>query len=258
MIKAGIMVEEIKAASAKMENSLQLAVYATISRELGDERWVKEKLESQIHTFEGYEQKQALRILLGIGSIDALAFIVEHSELLDDYREYNFCFSDVNAATLLIQVIDICHQHKFNNDYANTSIITSLEKIAISNEESLKEVKRVIRGLISKDVYYKYLNRYLIQFENKYYESHSPIKSIEQVINMIDNDIPSEENSVKATNQAPVYISYNWENNSDHTVNHLCTVFVLRGINYCRDKQNCHYLDNIKAFMNSICLNAFP
>lgn len=252
MIKAGIMVEEIKAASAKMENSLQLAVYATISRELGDERWVKEKLESQIHTFEGYEQKQALRILLGIGSIDALAFIVEHSELLDDYREYNFCFSDVNAATLLIQVIDICHQHKFNNDYANTSIITSLEKIAISNEESLKEVKRVIRGLISKDVYYKYLNRYLIQFENKYYESHSPIKSIEQVINMIDNDIPSEENSVKATNQAPVYISYNWENNSDHTVNHLCTVFVLRGINYCRDKQNCHYLDNIKAFMNSI------
>ena len=69
---------------------------------------------------------------------------------------------------------------------------------------------------------------------------------------MIDNDMPSEENSIKARNQTPVYISYNWEDNSDHTVNHLCTVFELRRINYRRDKQNCHYLDNIKTFMNSI------
>lgn len=252
MIKSDIMVEEMKAASDKMEKSLQLTVYATICKDLGDENWVKEKLEPKIHIFEGYDQKQALRILLGIGSIDALAYIVEHSELLDDYQEYNFCFADVNATTLLIQVIDICHQHKYNNDYANPSIITSLEKIAIRDEESLKEVKRVIRELIGKDIYYKYLNRYLIQFENKYYDSHSPIKNIDQVINMIDNDMPSEENSIKARNQTPVYISYNWEDNSDHTVNHLCTVFVLRRINYSRDKQNCHYLDNIKTFMNSI------
>ena len=252
MIKSDIMVEEMKAASDKMEKSLQLTVYATICKDLGDEDWVKEKLEPKIHIFEGYDQKQALCILLGIGSIDALAYIVEHSELLDDYQEYNFCFADVNATTLLIQVIDICHQHKYNNDYANPSIITSLEKIAIRDEESLKEVKRVIRELIGKDIYYKYLNRYLIQFENKYYDSHSPIKNIDQVINMIDNDMPSEENSIKARNQTPVYISYNWEDNSDHTVNHLCTVFELRRINYRRDKQNCHYLDNIKTFMNSI------
>jgi len=252
MIKSGIMVKEMKAVSDKMENSLQLAIFATICKNYGDEDWVKEKLESKIPIFEGYEQKQALRILLGIGSIDALAYVVEHSELLDDVLEYNFCYSDVNAATLLIQVLDICHQHKYNNNYTNTSIITSLEKIAVRNEESLNEVKRGIRGLINKDQYYKYLNRYLIQFENKYYESHSLIKRIEQVINMIDNDIPSEENSIKVQNQTPVYISYNWENHSDHIVNHLCTVFDLRGINYYRDKQNCHYLDNIKAFMNSI------
>lgn len=252
MIKSDIMVEEMKAASDKMEKALQLTVYASVCKNFGDEDWVKEKLEPKIDIFEGYIQEQALRILLGIGSIDALAYIVEHSELLDNYREYNFCFSDVNATTLLIQVIDICHQHKYNNDYANPSIITSLEKIAIRDEESLKEVKRVIRELIGKDIYYKYLNRYLIQFENKYYDSHSPIKNIDQVINMIDNDMPSEENSIKARNQTPVYISYNWEDNSDHTVNHLCTVFVLRRINYSRDKQNCHYLDNIKTFMNSI------
>lgn len=252
MIKSDIMVEEIKAVSDKMEKSLQLVVYATVCKDLGDEYWVKEKLEPQIHIFEGYEQIQALRILLGIGSMKALAYIVEKSELLNDYREYNFCFSDVNAATLLIQVLDICHQHKYNNDYTNTSIITSLEKIAVRNEESLNEVKRVIKGLISKDVYYKYLNRYLIQFEHKYYESHLPIKNIEQVINIIDNDMPLEESNIKAQNQIPVYISYNWENNSDYTVNHLCTVFDLRKIDYCRDKRNCHYLDNIKAFMNSI------
>lgn len=197
MIKSDIMVEEIKATSDNMEKSLQLVVYATVCKDLKDEYWVKEKLEPKIHIFEGDEQKQALRILLGIGSMEALVYIVEHSEQLDDYREYNFCFSDVNAATLLIQVLDICHQHKYNNDYTNTSIITSLEKIAVRNEESLNEVKRVIKGLISKDVYYKYLNRYLIQFENKYYDNQSSVKSIEQVINIMNQTDVEDSKGIK-------------------------------------------------------------
>ena len=252
MIKSDIMVEEMKAASDKMENSLQLVVYATVCKNLKDENWIKEKLGSKIHIFEGYEQKQTLRILLGIGSMEALVYIVEHSELLDDYQEYNFCFSDVNAATLLIQVLDICHQHKYNNDYTNTSIITSLEKIAVRNEESLNEVKRVIKGLISKDVYYKYLNRYLILFENKYYENHSPVKSIEQAINMMNQTDMENSNGNKDDKMVPVYISYNWEKNSDNIVNHFCFVLEQYGIVYKRDKKDCHYTDNIKEFMNAI------
>lgn len=252
MLKASIMVEEIKAASAKMEPSHQLAVYATVCRELGDEKWVKEYLEPHIHTFEGYEQKEALRILLSIGSIDALAYVVEHFELLDDYREYNFSFANVNAATLLIQVLDICHQNKYNNDYINTSIIASLEKIAISDEESLNEVKRVIKELITKDKYYKYMNRYLIQFENKYFENHSHTKSIDEVLNMINHkDVEISEKS-KGSDVMPVYISYSWENNSDAIVNHFCFVLEQNGIVYKRDKKDCNYMDNIKVFMDSI------
>ena len=252
MLKSGIMVDEIKAASVKMETSQQLTVYATLCGDLDDEVWVKEQLEPRINTFEGYEQKQALRILLAIGSIDALAFIVEHSELLDDYREYNFCYSDVNAATLLTQVLDICHQHKYNFDYTNTSILTSLERIAVQNEESLNEVKRVIRVLISKDAYYKYLNRYLIQFENKYFENQSPVKSIEQVIGMIDQARMEETTDIKDDDVTPVYISYSWERNSDNTVNHFCYVLEQNGIAYKRDKKDCTYMDNIKEFMDSI------
>lgn len=252
MLKSGIMVEELKAASNKMETSLQLSVYATLCRDLGDERWVKEQLEPRINVYEGYEQKLAIRILLGIGSLEALTFVVEHSELLNDYRGYNFSYTDVNAATLLGQVLDICYKNKYNYDFANTSIITSLEKIAVQNEESLKEVKRVIRGLISKDAYYKYLNRYLIQFENKYFESHSPIKNIEQVIGMIDQT--SMEESVVFTDEdvAPVFISYSWEKNSDNIVNYLCYVLKQNGVVYKRDKTDCIYLDNIKEFMDSI------
>ena len=252
MIKADIMVNEIKTVTDKMAVTLQLAVCNTLCRELGDERWVKEKLESRIDAFEGYEQKQALRILLGIGSVDALAYIVEHYELLDDYRDYNFNYSDVNAATLLVQVLDICHQNRYNNDFTNTSIISSLEKIAVINEESLHEVKRVIRGLISKDGYYKYLNRYLIQFENKYYESHSPVKSIEQVIDMMNQAGMEEAKNIKDEELKPVYISYSWEKNSDNIVNHFCCVLDHFGITYKRDKKDCHYTDNIKEFMDSI------
>lgn len=148
--------------------------------------------------------------------------------------------------------MDICHKNKYNYDFANTSIITSLEKIAVQNEESLNEVKRVIRGLISKDAYYKYLNRYLIQFENKYFESHSPIKNIEQVIGMIDQ--ASMEESVVFTDEdvAPVFVSYSWEKNSDNIVNYLCYVLTQNGVVYKRDKKDCNYLDNIKEFMDSI------
>lgn len=252
MIKSGIMVDEIKAASDKMETSQQLAVYATVCKDLGERTWVKEKLEQRISSFEGYERKQAIRILLAIGCIDALAFIVEHPELLDDYREYNFCYSDVNAATLLIQVLDICHQQKYNYDHVNTSILTSLETIAVQNEESLNEVKRVIRGLIGKDAYYKFLNRYLILFENKYYENHSPIKSIEKVIDMMN--LVEMDDAIEQSDSAVtlVYISYSWEKNSDNIVNHFCFVLKQNGIAYKRDKKDCNYLDNIKEFMESI------
>ena len=252
MLKAGIMVNEIKAATDKMDVALQLAVCNAVCRELGDDRWVKGKLESRIDAYEGYEQKQALRILLGIGSVDALAYIVEHSELLDDYRDYNYNYSDVNAATLLVQVLDICHQNRYNNDYTNTSIISSLEKIAVLNEESLNEVKRVIRGLISKDGYYKYLNRYLIQFENKYYESHSPVKSIDQVIEMMNQADMVDIKNNKDDDVTPVYISYSWEKNSDNIVNHFCCVLDYHEITYKRDKKDCRYTDNIKEFMDSI------
>ena len=148
--------------------------------------------------------------------------------------------------------MDICHQHKYNNDYTNTSIISSLEKIAVRNEESLNEVKRVIRGLISKDVYYKYLNRYLIQFENKYYENHSPVKNIEQVINMMNQADMEDDYGIMDDKVTPVYISYSWEKNSDNIVNHFCFVLEQSGITYKRDKKDCHYMDNIKEFMNSI------
>ena len=252
MLKSGIMVDEIKAASDKMETSQQLAVYATICRDLGDITWVINKLEPRISVLEGYEQKQALRILLSIGSIDALAFLVEHFELLDDYREYNFCYSDVNAATLLIQVLDICHQHKYNYDHVNASILTSLETIAVQNEESLNEVKRVIRGLISKDAYYKYLNRYLIQFENKYYENHSPVKRIDKVIDMMNQADMNDAIEQNDGEVALVYISYSWEKNSDNIVNHFCFVLNQNGIDFKRDKKDCNYMDNIKEFMDSI------
>ena len=149
-------------------------------------------------------------------------------------------------------MLDICHQHKYNFDYTNTSILTSLEKIAVQNEESLNEVKRVIRGLISKEAYYKYLNRYLIQFENKFFENQSPVKSIEQVIDMMNQTDMEDAIGQSDGEVTLVYISYSWEKNSDNIVNHFCFVLKQNGIAYKRDKKDCTYMDNIKEFMDSI------
>ena len=49
-----------------------------------------------------------------------------------------------------------------------------------------------------------------------------------------------------------IFISYNWESGSAHVVDYLCFVLETEKIPYKRDRNDCHYLDNIKEFMNTI------
>lgn len=129
-----------------------------------------------------------------------------------------------------------------------SSIFDSLEKIAVSEEGSLKEVKDGLRKLTQKGAQYKYLNSYIISFENKYYAAYSGISDINEVIRIIDTDAPEAGRQ----EERGVYISYNWERNSANIVEFLCEVLKNKGIPFKQDKEDCHYTDNIKDFMNAL------
>ena len=97
-------------------------------------------------------------------------------------------------------------------------------------------------------------------FENKYYAFYPGISDIQSVIDLLRKDVKDiksgqeiGESVVYAdTVEDILYISYNWESGSQHTVDYLCYVLDTHGIPYKRDKKDCPYNDNIKDFMDTI------
>ena len=78
------------------------------------------------------------------------------------------------------------------------------------------------------------------------------------LFSMISHSEPQIMSEVERTEQVSqncdIYISYNWEKDSNNAANHLAAVLDHNGIKYLRDKKDCFYRDNIKEFM--MCLRA--
>lgn len=259
LIANRIKIDEIKAIANKMKDYDRINCYSILVKNGVDENWVKEQLEPVFRQFEGYDLKLALGLLLRIGSLDALGFLLTHPEFMKDVLNYNFVYDNPNATPLLCDLIQYNYENKLEDGpFVLTSILASLERIALKDEDSLKEVIQSMRKLTQKGEQYKYLNRYIISFEDKYYAGFYGIGDIKEVIKMIDSPstvkktIEEGEEAVEWKDNEGVYVSYNWESSSLHIVDYLCTVLENKGIPYKRDKKDCHYLDNIKEFMDSI------
>lgn len=253
MIKANIMIEEIKALSNKMTDSDKLTIYYHLLTERKQEKWINEKLEAQYQHFEDHNKVMALRILVTIGSMPALSYLTSNPKYLIEYQEYNFCYSDVNAVEKMTFILQYYHDNNMNDMFINRSILNSLEQVATTSESNLCEVKRRLKGLISKHDDFKYLNRYIIEFENKYYRQKHSISNIEEAISIIDMSEPKQDVLEQQEQQRePIYISYNWECTSSYIVDYFCTVLGSHNIPFSRDKKDCNYRENIKEFMNAI------
>lgn len=247
-IKGGIKLDEIKAATGKMKVSQRLFCYSSLVRNAAAEGWVRPRLETEYKKYDGYDLKRAVQLLLSICSLDALEYICSRPEMLKADDEYRFNYGSPNAIAPLCFIIGYCEENRIKEHFLMSSIFDSLEKIAVSEEGSLKEVKYQLRKLTQKGAQYKYLNSYIISFENKYYAAYSGISDINEVIRIIDADAPEAARQ----EERGVYISYNWERNSAHIVEFLCEVLENKGILFKRDKEACHYTDNIKVFMNAL------
>lgn len=215
LIKNGILIEELKLAAQKMELSETLDVYKALRSYTDNSSWIKQKLEPIFTKFDDYDKRTALSILTEIGSIKALDYINNHIELLKPNIEFYFQYDNILAASSLCSLIKNIFETKRNDYCILDSIFSSLEAIAIVSEENLKEVKKGLYTLTSSGSQFKFVNRYIINFENKYYIKNEGISDVNKVIEIIDTCMESIS-TVKPVDKTSanngdivVYISYN-------------------------------------------------
>lgn len=258
IIKSGIMIEKIMAATSMMKASDRLFCYSSLARNAGQEEWVKKKLEAEFKSFDDYDLKRALQQLLSLGSMEALDYLISHTGLVISGDDYHFNYDNPNAVPSLCFFIGHYYEHKLDGHFMLSSILNSLEKIAIKSQDSLMEVKRYLGLLTQKNERFKYLNRYIISFEDKFYASNQGIGDITVAMKKVDdvenkNMQAGERDEMTEINEDDcIYVSYNWESASKNIVEFLCFVLETNKIPFKRDKKDCHYLDNIKEFMDTI------
>lgn len=261
LVKGRLMIDEIKAASRSMSVSDKLFCYTSIHRNISDDDWVKKELEPEFKNYTGYELSKAVRLLISMGSLDGLDYLVKYPDMMETGEDFFFNYATPNAIPSLCYFVKYCQEHKIDGIHTSNSIMTSLERIALLSEDALKEVKQYLKDLSKRGEEYKYLNRYVIAFENRFYESYPGISDIQSVMDLLGTDVKNlnsgyEEGAEQVgrndTIEDILYISYNWESSSQHTVDYLCYVLDTHGIPYKRDKKDCPYNENIKDFMDAI------
>lgn len=211
--------------------------------------WVKDLLSKEYHSYDIANEKQALRALLSLGDKEALQFILNHDDYVDEYREFNYNYKNIDDLDSILELLRLFRRKGYYDSFVITSIIGSLECMALSNLENLNKVKSAVGDLINDDEHFSYLNRYLIGFENKFYAEGLQDYTIVVVLKMIDEpELPQEDEP----DDRYVYITYNWKKRSDRLVDSFCDALGNNGIPYIRDKVNCTYNVNIKQFMDSI------
>ena len=257
LVKKGMKIEEIKNAASGLKVSDRLFCYYTLVRNTQESAWVRERLEGEYKSFNGYDLEFAVRLLISIGSMDALDYFVAHPEMIKDCYNYYFNYDNPNAISSLCYFIRYCYEHKMDDHFILNSILDSLERIAIKSEDALMEVTQYLRQLTQRGEMYKYLNRYIIGFEDKYYAAYSGIGDINEAMQIADGERLTKTEEEKAE-EIPwgegegIYISYNWEGHSAHIVDYLGFVLENRGVPFKMDKKDCPYTANIKEFMKAI------
>lgn len=83
LVKKGMKIEEIKKAASGLKVSDRLFCYSTLIRNTQESVWVRERLEGEYKSFNGYDLEHAVRLLISIGSMDALDYLVTRPEMIN-------------------------------------------------------------------------------------------------------------------------------------------------------------------------------
>ena len=118
LIKSNIKVDGIKAGIPGMEVSNRLYCYSLLAKESQWRDWVKEKLEAEYKSLDGYNLKWAVRLLIGMGSVEALNHLQLHREYILEGDSFTFNYDNLNAVPALcyfLEELDGLRAHKSTN-----------------------------------------------------------------------------------------------------------------------------------------------
>lgn len=130
-------------------------------------------ISSKYLSYNEYNKKNAIALLLLMGYIPALEHITENWDLCLKSSGYVFRFSTIDALPYLSK----CLVHLYDErEYGNTSVLSILESIkniAMQSPENFAEVKKCYEEILSTEKHFQWLNRQIIECEKIMYENNN-------------------------------------------------------------------------------------
>lgn len=101
---------------------------------------MRERLEGEYKSFNGYDLEYVVCLLISIGSMDVLDYFVMCLEMIKYRDDYYFNYDNLNVILLLCYFICYCYEYKIDGYFMLNSIFNFLERIVIKSKDVLMEV----------------------------------------------------------------------------------------------------------------------
>lgn len=189
MLEEKVKVDEIKALSLKMDITRKLDVFNSMvtSRNV-DKEWIRKNIESEYKKYQDQNLNNAIKILLRLGSRDALRYVSENESALDVDYDYTFNYSSLDDVAFLVDILTKVHGRRNYYDSTEISILNSFENIASQSKECLQKVCEVLASIALKDERFKFINKYIKLWENKDFEVLTNIEDVISIINLCESN----------------------------------------------------------------------
>ena len=157
-------------------------IYEELASDSEKNEFVVEGLEADFARMKDYEKKRAIMLLLSKGSMMALNYLVDHTDVLD-FRNV-FHYRSLDALELLLTVYTKVIDSDYRSDY--NGIIEGIGEIAKVSDENWMAVHQRLTDLIKKDRdKYVHFNFYLEKWKAERLELSTPAMRLEEVLELL-------------------------------------------------------------------------
>ncbi|MFM6480552.1 MAG: HEAT repeat domain-containing protein [Microcystis panniformis] len=260
LTKSNEVVNELNQALKDSDSDVRMnAVEALV--EIGSETAIPGLLKA-LEDSEGYVRREAAEALGKIGSETAIAGLLKALEHSNRYvrRKAAEALGEIGTETAIQGLLKALeHSDEYVRRYAvealgkigsETAIPGLLKALEDSNWEVRWEAAEAL-GNIGSETAMTELIKCLKNPDFVTLNNGDTLSPAREALDTIQNKLKYYHPLSQPMNQQ-VYISYNWQEDSNEMANQLVQAFAAKGIEIIRDKTHTSYKDSIKNFMRQI------
>lgn len=178
--------ERIKRVYKLLPERTQVFFLQKIAKNEEEAEWIKSVLLPIYKMYEEGNRLSALRILLYWGDPDALDYCADWLKK-DPYLFGHdgvpaFRYKDIAALDRLTEMLELTLSVKKAHDRLYAGLLYSMQQIAVQSKSNLNKVIEKLRGLIKLNSEYQYLNYYIREFIEKYYEANNSVMTLKEAL----------------------------------------------------------------------------